>query len=109
MVRRLQAPSRAERTKTEPPVGASAAGLAQRGLSRASATPMMDALRRFLSVSLVVLVGVFAGPAVASAAESPPGLTAAAVDGGVDLSWQPVAGASAYNVYRGLTSGTTTT
>ena len=47
-------------------------------------------------------------PALAEAA-APTGVTGIALDGQVQLAWQPAAGASAYNVYRGLTPGSITT
>ncbi|WP_028065248.1 N,N-dimethylformamidase beta subunit family domain-containing protein [Solirubrobacter soli] len=61
---------------------------------------------------LVTLVAFFAvaitAPAVAAAAP-PTGVTGMALDGRVEISWQPVAGATGYKVYRGATATTVTT
>ncbi|MDX6411698.1 MAG: hypothetical protein QOE91_1214, partial [Gaiellaceae bacterium] len=48
-------------------------------------------------------------PALAQAAPSPSGLTGMARNASVELAWQPAAGATAYNVYRGTTPTTVTT
>ncbi|HEY3183437.1 MAG TPA: Ig-like domain-containing protein, partial [Gaiellaceae bacterium] len=65
-------------------------------------------LRRVVLLAVAVGVVAAAAPALASAAP-PAGVTAIAFDGRADLSWQPVVGASAYTVYRGLTPSTVTT
>ena len=57
--------------------------------------------------TLGALVAVLVCTAVAAAAP-PAGVTANALDGRVDLAWQPAAGATAYNVYRGAAAGSIT-
>ena len=44
-----------------------------------------------------------------AAAAPPTGVTANALDARVDVAWQPAAGATAYNVYRGTAAGSITT
>src|SRR5207302_2713333 len=66
-------------------------------------------LKRSLLVLVALAAFATAVPATADAAASPAGLTGIALDGAADLAWQPVAGASAYNVYRGTTPTTVTT
>src|SRR5207245_739700 len=63
--------------------------------------------RPLLAVAVAALA--LAAPALAEAAPSPAGLAGVALNGSVDLAWQPAAGASAYNVYRGTTPTTVTT
>lgn len=63
--------------------------------------------RCVLAVALVV--GLLGAPAVAHAAAVPAGLTGFALDGRVELAWQPVPGATGYNVYRGTTKTSVTT
>jgi len=59
---------------------------------------------------LAVLVALAAGaPAAAEAALPPAGVTGFALDGKVELAWQPVAGATGYNVYRGTSPSAVTT
>ncbi|MDA0168656.1 Ig-like domain-containing protein [Solirubrobacter taibaiensis] len=64
--------------------------------------------RWVLSVALVFLTLALA-PGVAHAAAAPAGPSGIALDGRVELAWQPSAGASAYAVYRGTTAATITT
>ncbi len=61
----------------------------------------------FVAILATTATG-FARPAFA-AGPAPSGVTAVALTAKVDLSWQPVAGATAYNVYRGLSLTTVTT
>jgi len=63
-------------------------------------------IARALAAALVTLALL---PALAHAASAPTGVTAVALTGKVELAWQPVAGASSYNVYRGTTPTTITT
>ena len=64
-------------------------------------------MKRFVGV---LLAGAILGtmPAVAQAAP-PEGVTGMALDGRAEISWQPVAGATAYNVYRGTTAASVNT
>jgi hypothetical protein len=69
--------------------------------------------RSFVSRRLLVVTAVLAlvavAPGRAAAAPAPAGATGAALDGSVDLAWQPVTGATGYNVYRGTSPSTITT
>src|SRR5712691_7354397 len=79
--------------------------MAPRPAGRTGGRPGM---RRFVLV--LILFGTVAAHAPAAfAAQQPTGATAVALDGQVQLAWQPVIGASAYNVYRGLSPTTVTT
>jgi hypothetical protein len=61
-------------------------------------------------LSGIALVAFAAAPSLARAASSPPaGVTGMALDGTVELAWQPAVGASAYSVYRGTTPTSITT
>src|SRR5919197_6225780 len=64
----------------------------------------------FWKLGLVAMAAVasLTAPAIANAAP-PDGVTAIALDGRVELAWQPAAGASSYRVYRGTTPTTVTT
>src|SRR5438105_2936671 len=70
---------------------------------------MMASVRRLLVIVVAAAAVATAAPALAAAAPSPAGLAGVALDGSVDLAWQPVAGVSAYNVYRGTAAGSVTT
>ena len=63
----------------------------------------------FQSVSYTAMVSALelipTGPVTPTAPAAPSGLTATAGSGQVTLSWQPVAGATSYNVYRGTSAG----
>ena len=60
-------------------------------------------------LALGALVATFVGGASAAPGPGPDGLTALALDGRVELAWQPVGGASAYSVYRGTSPAAITT
>jgi fibronectin type 3 domain-containing protein len=62
-----------------------------------------------LLVTLVMLATIAAAAPAVAAAAPPLGVTGLALDGRVELAWQPVAGATGYKVYRGLTAATVTT
>jgi hypothetical protein len=59
-----------------------------------------------LAATAIVTGGV---PALARAGAAPAGPTAIALSASVELAWQPVAGATAYTVYRGTSPTTVTT
>lgn len=60
--------------------------------------------------ALTVALGGIALPASAlSGPAAPAGLTGMALDGTVELAWQPVTGAASYNVYRGTNPNSVTT
>jgi hypothetical protein len=66
------------------------------------------------NLALVVLVGLVAAviPATAPSVDTPPapaGPTGLALDRKVELAWQPVSGATSYNVYRGTSATAVTT
>ena len=64
-------------------------------------------MKRFLGV---LLAGAILGTTPAVAQGAPPvGVTGMALDGRAEISWQPVAGATAYNVYRGTTAAAVNT
>ncbi|MDX6412411.1 MAG: hypothetical protein QOE91_1927, partial [Gaiellaceae bacterium] len=66
-------------------------------------------LKRGAALLAVLIVGGMLGGAHGANAPLPPtGFTGNALDGQVDLAWQPVAGAT-YNIYRGLSVSTRTT
>ncbi|HEY3181416.1 MAG TPA: N,N-dimethylformamidase beta subunit family domain-containing protein, partial [Gaiellaceae bacterium] len=68
-------------------------------------------MRRAILV-LALCIGGFAAAPVApalAATPGPGGATGIALDNKVELNWQPLVGASAYNVYRGLSPTTITT
>jgi hypothetical protein len=65
-------------------------------------------MRRAIRLLGVVAFLVLAAPALAQAAP-PTGLTGQALDARVELSWQPVTGATSYRVFRGATATTVTT
>src|SRR5439155_17005042 len=67
-----------------------------------------NVVRRPLLAAAVAALAL-AAPALAQAAPSPAGLTGVALSASVDLAWQPAAGATAYNVYRGTTPTSVTT
>jgi hypothetical protein len=58
---------------------------------------------------LIVAVSLLARGAFASSGAPPAGLTGFALDGRAELAWQPVAGATGYDVYRGASPTTITT
>jgi hypothetical protein len=64
---------------------------------------------RRIAAILLTLAAVAAVPAAAQAADAPLGVTGMALDGRVEIAWQPVAGATGYTVYRGITAGAVTT
>jgi hypothetical protein len=64
-------------------------------------------MRVLIAAALAALA--LAVPTLAQAAPSPAGLTGIALNGSVELAWQPAAGATAYNVYRGTTATNVTT
>src|SRR5689334_3090829 len=59
--------------------------------------------------SVALLVSLLLFPALAKAATPPAGVSGIALDGHVQIAWQPVASASGYAVYRGTTAGAITT
>ena len=65
-------------------------------------------MKRLVLLFLAVLVLGVAAPASAMAAP-PAGVTGMALDGRVELSWQPAAGATGYRIYRGTSPGSITT
>jgi hypothetical protein len=69
---------------------------------------MMIALRRVLVTAVALAAFAAVAPSWASAAPSPAGLTAVALDASVDLAWQPVAGVTMFNVYRGTSAAAVT-
>jgi hypothetical protein len=66
-------------------------------------------LTRHILAALAALLVLALAPAGASAASAPTGATAFPTDGRVVVSWQPSAGASAYQVYRGTSAAAITT
>ena len=62
----------------------------------------MDLVERALRILLFVgvLLAFSVGTAHAAGPGIPAGVTAIALDGGAEVAWQPVVGASAYVVYR---------
>ena len=60
-------------------------------------------------LAAVTLVLLSAGATAAEVSSAPAGVTAIALDGRVELAWQPVAGATGYVVYRGESASTITT
>src|SRR4051794_26177410 len=66
-------------------------------------------LPRVTPVPLLVVIAVLMLPAVAQAAAPAQGVSAMALDGRIELAWQPAAGASGYAVYRGTTATSITT
>jgi hypothetical protein len=58
---------------------------------------------------LVVAVAFVARGAAATGGAPPAGVTGIALDGRAELAWQPVAGATGYDVYRGASPTTITT
>jgi hypothetical protein len=63
---------------------------------------------RLTRVAVVVAAMALAAPALAQAV-APAGVTGISLDARVELAWQPVLGASAYQVYRGTSMGAITT
>jgi hypothetical protein len=61
------------------------------------------------AAALALLGLLILSPGVAMAAAPPAGFTGMALDGRVELSWQPAAGATGYKVYRGTSPTTVTT
>ena len=63
----------------------------------------------FQSVNYTAMVSALelvpAGPVTPAAPAAPTSLTATAGNGQVSLAWQPVSGATSYNVYRGTSAG----
>src|SRR5437763_1212340 len=86
-------------------------GLSVRGLSSRARFSIIPSDLRHLFVVLAAIAAIAAAaPTLASAAApSPAGVTGVALSGSVDLAWQTVSGATAYNVYRGTTPTTATT
>jgi fibronectin type 3 domain-containing protein len=70
---------------------------------------MIRHVRRVFVTAVAIAALVAIAPSRAAAALSPAGLTAVALDASVDLAWQPVAGVTVYNVYRGTSATTVTT
>src|SRR3954452_7325076 len=70
---------------------------------------MIPEVRRAFVIAVALAAIYVAPPAWAAAAASPTGLTAVALGASVDLAWQPVAGVTNYNVYRGTTATSVTT
>src|SRR3954469_1096782 len=68
----------------------------------------MKSWRARAGVLLVTAGVLLAGPAAAQAAP-PNGVTGMALDGRVELTWQPAVGATGYKVYRGTSPTTVTT
>ena len=64
--------------------------------------------RRIFTAALVAAALTIVAPAAAQAAP-PAGLTGMALDGRVELAWQPEPGATGYRVYRGTSATTVTT
>ena len=60
-----------------------------------------------LIAALAACVAVFSGSALAVPPTPPTQVFANPTDSGVTLSWQPVTGATSYNVYRATVSGLT--
>src|SRR5690242_16932506 len=69
---------------------------------------MMPAARLLRLVAATALT-LFAFAPAALAASPPGGLTGIALDGRVELAWQPSAGATSYAVYRGTSAASVTT
>ena len=68
-------------------------------------------MRRWITLALVLsaLAVTIPGAVPGAGTSSPGGPTAIALDGSVQLAWQPVAGASAYTIYRGSSTSTIST
>lgn len=91
------------------PGGAAAGTKVPSVSSGATVSGLTDGTPYYFAVVAVDAGG--AGPASSEATATPaivPGLTAIAGNGKVSLSWQPVAGASSYNIYRGTATGAET-
>ena len=66
-------------------------------------------MKRFALIAVIAAALAAAIPAVAAAAPPPSGATGIALQGKVELAWQPAAGATGYTVYRGTSAGAITT
>ena len=66
----------------------------------------MNIKRGVAIVAALVVASILGGAYGAGAPTAPNGLTGIALDGQVELAWQPVSGAASYNVYRGSTPST---
>ena len=60
---------------------------------------------RLLPVLVIAGVMLLGGARAAIQPAAPTGLTGLALDGRVELAWQPVSGATGYTVYRGTSPG----
>jgi fibronectin type 3 domain-containing protein len=69
-------------------------------------------MKRLVTIAIVAAALAVLLPSAAPTAPQPAvpaGATGIALSGSVELAWQPVAGATSYNIYRGLTVGSATT
>ncbi|MEZ5098336.1 MAG: DUF6605 domain-containing protein [Thermoleophilia bacterium] len=67
-------------------------------------------MKKLVVIAAIGLLAALLGVSQAMAAPATPaGVTAIALDGTVELGWQPVAGATGYAVYRGPSAGAITT
>jgi Concanavalin A-like lectin/glucanases superfamily/Domain of unknown function (DUF1929)/Bacterial Ig domain/Bacterial Ig-like domain/Galactose oxidase, central domain len=65
--------------------------------------------RRTLRIAAAVIAAAVSAVAAPAALAAPGGVTGMALDGRVELAWQPETGATGYKVYRGTTPTTVTT
>jgi hypothetical protein len=78
----------------------------RRTLSRAA---VVSGLAAVCAIGVFAVTTPFAAPRAAVIPAAPAGVTAVALDGAVDLAWQPSADATGYTVYRGTSAGSITT